>query len=76
MKFNRTHFIGAKDCPFTLDGENLAEMRRARLNRIANRIKVEQKDTGNGTLGAIIVRCKSLKYPNELREVAELSGVK
>lgn len=41
MKQNAaTHYMAAKDCPFSFKGQNLAELRRARLRLIAKAINV------------------------------------
>ena len=69
MKINRTHYIAPKECPFTLNGENLASLRRAKLNKIANAIKVETKDSGNATLGLVIVRLKALGANPEIGDL-------
>lgn len=72
MKFTRQHFIAPKDCPFTLNGENLASIRRHGINKIAKAIKVDVKDSKNETLGLVISRLKTMEAPTELQEI--LSG--
>ena len=69
MQFNTTHYIAAKDCPYTLNGENLAEMRRARLNKIAMALELGPLNTKNETLGAIMARLNAIEADKELSAI-------
>ena len=72
MKFNTTHIIAAKDCKYTLKGQNLAEMRRADLRRlVAVPIGVDCNEDKNEILRLTMTRLQSLAAPNELTEMKD-----
>ena len=66
MQFNHTHYIAAKDCPYTWKGQNLTEIRRATPKKIAEALKVGGDGSKNELLQRIIVRARSLEAPEEL----------
>ncbi len=69
MKVTVTRIIAAKDCEFTLNGKNLAEMRRFRINRIATAIKVDVEDSKNATLTRVLGRLRAMEAAPELSEI-------
>lgn len=67
MKTNATiHFIGARECPYTLNGRKLTEMRRSELRGIARRIKVNADGTKNELLHRLIARLGAMGVEKEL----------
>ncbi len=69
MKMTRQHYISPRECKYTLNGENIAGMRRARINKLAKSLKVEPKIPKYETLGAIMARLNTIEAPNELSEI-------
>jgi len=68
MKFTSQHFISPKDCPFTLNGKNLVELRRAKLRTYAKALGVDADGTKNEILGGLIVRLRSAEAESEISE--------
>lgn len=67
MKYNPTvHFISPRECPYTANGQNIAELRRAKLRKIAESIKVDSTGSKNEILGRVITRLRSLNSDKEL----------
>lgn len=67
MDYNQKHFIAAKDCPFTYKGKNLAELRRAKLRKIATAIGIEDNNKPkNDILAAMVVRLKTIGSEKEI----------
>ncbi|MEE9158971.1 MAG: hypothetical protein V3U60_11355 [Gammaproteobacteria bacterium] len=69
MKITRQHYPAAKECKYTLNGQNIAEMRRTKVNKIAASLKLEPKGPKNETLAMVIARLNALEAPNELSEM-------
>lgn len=69
MKYNPvTHFISSKECPYTVHGKNIAELRRAKLRKIAESIAVNAEGTKNDILGRVISRLRAMNSEKELTE--------
>ena len=66
---NPVVYIAPKDCPFTINGENLAAMRRAKLRRIAKSLKVSADGSKQEILKRVIGRLKAADAPRELSDV-------
>ena len=74
MKVNQpTHFLGGKDCQFTLKGRKLTEMRRAELRGIARALKVDAAPelTKNDLVKRLIGRLSALGVEGEIASVSE-----
>ncbi len=69
MKTTHTKFLGVKDCPYTKNGKNLAEIRLAKLRPIAQSLKLNADGTKNEVLGLIIGKLQLLEAPQELSEL-------
>lgn len=68
MKITPVHYIAPKECPYTYRGRNLAEMRRAKLQRIAKTLEVDIEGSKNELVGRIIDRARALEMNAELSE--------
>ena len=68
MQTTFIHFTGHNECKYTLNGENIAAMRRASLRRIANQLKVPAGGTKNEILQRLIMHLKTTEAPLELSE--------
>ena len=62
-------YLGPKDCQFTKNGQNLAEMRRAVLRPIAKSIKVSAEGSKQEILRKIIAKLKVIDAPKELSDI-------
>ena len=70
MKINKpTHFLGARDCPFTLNGQNLTGMRRVKLREIAASLDLPNNGGRNEMLTAIISALRVREAPHELMDL-------
>ncbi len=66
MKYIPTHFIAAKDCPFTYKGQNLTELRRVKLRQIAKSLEIESNGPKNEILGLVINRLRAMESDSEI----------
>ena len=62
-------YISVKDCPYSIEGNNLAEMRRARLRKIAIAISVSAEGSKQDILKRVIGRLKASGAPKELNDL-------
>ena len=62
-------YLAPKDCPFSIDGQNLVEMRRARLRQIAKAVGVSPDDSKQSILKRIIGKLKVAGAPKELTDI-------
>ena len=62
------HYLGAKDCEFTLNGQNLVTFRRARLREIAKKLGLAPYDSKQPILKRIIGTLKVAGAPKELND--------
>ena len=71
MGFNvtRQHFISPRECKYTLNGENIASMRRVKVNNIAKALELEPKGPKHETLAVVMARLHAIEAPNELSEI-------
>ncbi len=63
------HYLAPKDCPFSLNGQNLAAMRRAKLRQIAKSLEVSPDDSKQAILVRIIGKLKVMDAPKELTDL-------
>ncbi len=66
---NPIRYLGPKDCPFTIDGKNLAEMRRAELRPYAKKLQVSADGSKQAILLRVIGKLKVIGAPKELNEL-------
>ena len=66
---NPIRYLGPKDCPFTIDGKNLAEMRRSDLRPYAKKFGVSADGSKQEILQRLIGRLKVADAPKELNEL-------
>jgi len=69
MQTTFTRFLSVKDCPYTQNGTNLAELRRAKLRPLAKTLEVSSEGTKNEMLGLIIGKLKAIEAPSELSDL-------
>ena len=62
-------YIGPKNCPFTKNGKNLAEMRRAVLRPLAKSLKVSAGGSKQEILKRVIGKLKVIDAPKELSDI-------
>ncbi len=62
-------YLAPKDCPFTLNGENLAAMRRAKLRKIAKSLKVSPDGSKQEILKRLIGTLRVAGVPKELNNL-------
>lgn len=62
-------YLGSKDCKFTLKGQNLAEMRRAKLQKLAKALKVDPVGSKQEILKRVIGALSSRNAPAELADL-------
>ncbi len=65
------HYMSAKECEFSIDGDNLAAIRRARLRTIAKALKVSPDGSKQEILKRVIGRLKSSGAPKELKDLTD-----
>lgn len=64
--------LGARDCRYTLDGKNLANMRRAELFRIARCFDLGNPDASkNELLSGLIAKLNLMGAEDELADMVE-----
>ena len=63
------NYIAPKQCPYSLNGENLAAMRRAKLRQIAKSLEVSPDDSKQAILVRIIGKLKVMDAPKELSDL-------
>ena len=66
---NPIRYLAPKDCEFTINGQNLVEMRRAKLRQIAKSLKVSADDSKQAILKRIIAKLKVNDAPKELNDL-------
>ena len=66
---NPIRYLGPKDCPFTIGGKNLAEMRRAALRLVAKSFGVDPEGTKQEILIRLIGKLKVADAPKELNDL-------
>jgi len=62
-------YICPKQCPYTIEGVNLAEMRRAKLRTIAKKLKLSPDGTKQEILRRLIGRLAAAEAPSELTDL-------
>lgn len=60
------HFLSSKEVPYSLRGQNLATMRRARLRLIAQALGVSPDGSKNDILHRLLARLKASEADKEL----------
>ena len=71
-----THYLGDKDCDYTLNGRKLTELRRAELAPKAAALGIDVNLGKNDMLAQFIAKAKALELPFELNEIQEKKKVK
>lgn len=66
MKQTTIHYIAAKECPYTLNGRKLTELRRARLRAVAEGLKVSTDGSKNELLKRIIAKLNVIGADSEI----------
>lgn len=66
MKNNFVTYISAKQCPYSFEGKNLTEFRRAKLRKIAQAVKVNAEGSKNELLQRIIGKLNLIGAEKEL----------
>lgn len=66
---SQVRYLSTKDCEFTINGVNLAEMRRAKLRPIAKALGVSADDSKQAILLRIIGKLKVNGSPKELNDL-------
>jgi len=61
-------YLAPKNCPFSLNGQNLAAMRRAGLRHIAKSLDVSPDGSKQSILVRIIGKLKVIDAPKELSD--------
>lgn len=62
-----TRYISPNECPYSVAGENLADMRRAKLARVAQSLGVfHVEHSKNDMLHAVIAKLRKDEAPEEL----------
>ena len=69
IKNNPINYLGCKDCPFTLNGTNLVEMRRSELRPYAKAMNVSAEGSKQEILKRMIARLKVNDAPKELNDL-------
>jgi len=72
MKHSSYHYIAAKECPYSILGRKLTELRRAELRNIAMRIEVDGNLPKNDMLQQTISKLNAIEAPAELSELSDL----
>ena len=62
-------YISVRDCPFTVNGENLAAIRRAKLRPIAKRLRVSADGSKQEVLRRVIGKLSAIDAPKELSDI-------
>lgn len=63
------HFMGVRECEFTVDGQNLVTLRRAKLRPLAKAMSLNPDGTKQELLRRLIGRLRSSGAPKELRDI-------
>ncbi|KKM08169.1 hypothetical protein LCGC14_1726560 [marine sediment metagenome] len=63
------NYIAPKQCEFTINGQNLAAMRRAKLRQLAKSLGVSPDDSKQAILKRIIAKLKVTGAPKELSDI-------
>lgn len=66
MKQTFVTYIPPKQCPYTVDGKNLTEFRRAQLRKVAQAVKVDADGSKNALLQRIIHKLNLIGANKEL----------
>lgn len=66
MKQTFVTYISPKQCPYSVDGKNLTEFRRAQLRKVAQAVKVDAEGSKNALLQRIISKLNLIDAPREL----------
>lgn len=61
-----THYIGARDVRYTLNGRKLSEYRRAQLRPLAQKLGVDSEGTKNSILHRIIAKLDAIGAEPEI----------
>lgn len=69
MKTTVLRQISPKDCLYTLNGRNLAEVRRTHIEKIANSLDLPFNTSKNEMLGLIMAKLDSLGADKELADL-------
>ena len=69
MKTSVTQIIGHRECPFTLNGVNLSELRRAQLFRIGQVLDIATPQSSKNELLTGII--SKLKLVNAEQEISD-----
>jgi len=68
---NYQNFISASNCKYTFKGQNLVEMRRAKLRLIAGAFGLDTEAIKNDLLGLIIVKLNAMGAENEITDLVQ-----
>lgn len=68
MNVTTHQYIAAKNCPYTVEGTNLVELRRAKLRKIAEAVKVSPEGSKNDILHRLITKLRAMGSEKELTE--------
>jgi len=71
MHHTNIHFISSVNCKYTLNGKNLAELRKVKLRPIARALGVIQDGSKNDMLAAIIAILNSKSAEPELMDLVK-----
>ena len=72
MNVSTTVVINHRNCPYTIKGENIANMRRAQLQRIGAKLGI----TGDMSKNDLLTRLMATFEANQLEhEIGEIAGV-
>ncbi len=66
---NPVNYISSRQCPYSLNGENLAAMRRAKLRQIAKSLKVSPDGSKQEILKRLIGALGVASAPKELTDL-------
>ena len=73
MKITTEVIINFRNCPYTLNGQNLANLRRSQLEPIANALGIREEMSKNQLLTRMI---SLLKANSAEQELADIQGIK
>ena len=72
MKVKVEQMLGVKDCPYTFRGENLAQLRRARLFRVAQAFDLgDPAASKNQLLTNLIAKLRMMNAETEITDMVE-----
>lgn len=66
MNHSSVHYLGAKECPYTLNGKKLTELRRAKLRTVAKGLKVDPEGSKNEIVKRLIAKLNMIGADTEI----------